>query len=98
MKASTIVIIVCCFLSIGYGLYIKYFAQVYQVYQRVNRVKEGMTRQQVVKALATPDSVYWEKSNGDSLLVMNYKIGADSSATMQVLFRGDSVRVVKFHE
>jgi hypothetical protein len=98
MKASTIAIIICCLLSVGYGLYTKFFNDAYEAYKRVNSVKEGMTRQQVTDALATPDSVYWERSNGDSLLVMDYKMGPDSSATMQVLFRGDSVRAVKFHE
>jgi len=98
MKASTILIVICCLLSVGYGIYTKYFTEAYSAYKRVNQVKEGMTRQQVTDALAAPDSVYWEKSTGDSLLVLDYKIGTDSSATMQVLFRGDSVRAVKFHE
>jgi hypothetical protein len=99
MKASTIALIICCILSVGYGLYLKYYAAAYKAYTRINQIKKGMTREQVTAALSAPDSVYWDKSQKDSLLVMNYKIGSDTSAAiMQVLFRGDSVRVVKFNK
>jgi hypothetical protein len=96
MKTSTIAIIICGCLSIGYGLYTKYFARIQTVYSRISKVKQGMTRQQVTAVLSTPDSVYWEHSNGDSLLVMAYAISDTSSSTLQIKLREDSVRAINY--
>jgi hypothetical protein len=98
MKASNIVIVICCCLSVGYGLYLKYFAEAYDALSRINQAKEGMTREQVTAALAAPDSVYWQKSEGDSLLVMSYKLSGDNKSSIRVKLRNDTVRAVKYHK
>ena len=101
MKASTMVIIICCCLSVGYGLYLKYFVGAYDKFNRISRVsqtKEGMTRQQVLHTLSTPDSTYWEKSKSDSLLVMAYELPDTDGSMILVKLRDDSVRSVKYQQ
>jgi hypothetical protein len=94
MKASTIAIIICCCLSVGYGIYLKS----YDTFARIKQAKEGMTRQQVTAALSTPDSTYWEKSKNDSLLVLAYELEGTEGNTILVKLRNDTVRTVKFQQ
>ena len=98
MKESRIVIIICCCLSVGYGLYLKYFAGAYESFTRISKAKDGMTRQQVLNALSTPDSIYWDASKGDSLLIMAYKLPDTDGSTVLVKLRNDTVRSVKYHQ
>ena len=101
MKPSTIVIIICCCLSVGYGLYLKYFVGIYDSFKRISKVspaKKGMTRQQVLNTLSTPDSTYWEKSKADSLLVMAYELPDTDGSLILVKLRNDSVRSVKYQQ
>ena len=98
MKASNIVLTICCCLSLGYWLYTKYFSTASKVYDRISQVQQGMSQQQVSAVLSAPDSVYWEMSDGDSLLVMHYNPDADSLGELQVVLRDDSVRAIKFHQ
>ena len=101
MKLSTIAIIICCCLSVGYGLYLKYFMGAYNTINRISRVsqaKTGMTRQQVLNTLSTPDSTYWEKSKADSLLVMAYELPDTDGSQILVKLINDSVRSVKYQQ
>ena len=101
MKASTMVIIICCCLSVGYGLYLKYFAKAYDAFNRISQVsqaKKGMTRQQILNTLSTPDSTYWEKSKADSLLVMAYELPDTDGSMILVKLLNDSVRSVKYQQ
>ncbi|MEL5992850.1 hypothetical protein [Hymenobacter segetis] len=101
MKPSTMVIIICCCLSVGYGLYLKYFVGAYNTFNRISRVsqaKKGMTRQQVLNTLSTPDSTYWEKSKADSLLVMAYQLPDTDGSMILVKLLNDSVRSVKYQQ
>jgi hypothetical protein len=95
------VIIICCCLSVGYGLYLKYFVGAYGTFNRISRMsqaKKGMTRQQVLNALSTPDSTYWEKSKADSLLVMAYELPDTGGSHILVKLLNDSVRSVKYQQ
>ncbi len=98
MKLSNILIIVCCFLSVGYGIYLKYVAPAYNSYLRISKAKEGMTRQQLTTALSAPDSTYWEQSGGDSLLVMTYELPDTDGSTIRIKLRDDTVRIVNYHK
>ncbi|WP_201980905.1 hypothetical protein [Hymenobacter rubidus] len=95
------VIIICCCLSVGYGLYLKYFVGAYNTFNRISRVSQaqkGMTRQQVLQTLSTPDSTYWEKSKADSLLVMAYQLPDTDGSMILVKLLNDSVRSVKYQQ
>ena len=101
MKLSTIVLIICCCLSVGYGLYLKYFVGAYDTINRISQMsqaKKGMTRQQVLNTLSTPDSTYWEKSKADSLLVMAYELPDTDCSHILVKLLHDSVRSVKYQQ
>ena len=101
MKPSTIAIIICCCLSVGYGLYLKLYAGAHDAFNRiaqVSKAKEGMTRQQVLQTLSTPDSTYWEKSKADSLLVMAYELPDTDGSMILVKLLNDSVRSVKYQQ
>ena len=101
MKPSTIAIIICCCLSVGYGLYLKLYVGAYSTINRITRMsqaKKGMTRQQILQTLSKPDSSYWEKSKDDSLLVMAYELPDTDGSQILIKLRDDSVRSVKYQQ
>ena len=101
MKLSTIVLIICCCLSVGYGLYLKYCVGAYNTFNRISRVSQakiGMTRQQVLTMLSTPNSTYWGKSKADSLLAMAYELPDTDGSHILVKLFDDSVRSVKYQQ
>ncbi|MBF9143290.1 hypothetical protein [Hymenobacter properus] len=93
MKASTVAVVACCCLSVGYGIYLKS----YDTFSRLIEAEKGMSRQQVIAAMQQPDSTYWEKSKNDSLLVMMYEIENSDGKRLLLKLRHDTVRSVKFN-
>ena len=55
-----------------------------------------MTRQQLIGAYSAPDSVYWKKSNDDSVMVMTFTLKDDNQGQVLVELRQDTVRDIKY--
>jgi len=96
MKAFKIILIVLYLLILGVWAYQRYFAKMYEAYTRVNRVKTGMTRQQVVAVMAAPDTIYREAPPADSLLVMRYDMGFGALSALRVFLHHDTVTTVTY--
>jgi hypothetical protein len=97
MKVLSIIGIGCLLVVLGLWAYANYFTKSAEVYKQMNKVKTGMTQQQVAAVLAAPDTVYhW--SSADSLLVMEYDMGFAAPDALRVFLYHDSVTAITYNQ
>jgi hypothetical protein len=98
MKVLSIILISCLLLVLGYWVYGTYISKSSRVYKQMNKVKTGMTQQQVTAVLSAPDTVYAWDENNDTLLVMHYDMGFAAPDALRVWLHHDSVTAITYNQ